>query len=312
MVELMRVDEIRRLDAELEARGAAQHTDAILKPGVVSPGGVAVSGHDGFLFIGDGANRWERQYLGELTIVPSWTEAWRALFVRRQAEAAARGVSLWNFIIPEKQVIYPEKRWGETVPAADRRPLKQLMAGLDGAAAQIAYPEEALLAAKTSAPAYFRRNSHWTASGCCAAVEMLLSAMEVRVAIGDVAFAVERNHAPHDLSVHFFSTPPAEEFVLLAAAGEVTDHNRQLELTGRHQGSSYVVRNPAAPDGRKVIVFGDSYGLDMGFTAALSAVFAQVVFVWSKAVLWDLVGRHASQLVLWQSAERYLATMPEA
>ena len=315
MAELMRLDEIRRLDVELEARGALLHADSLLKPGVVSPGGVAVSGHDGYLFIGDGANRWERQYLGELTIAPSWTEAWRALFARRQTEAAARGVSLWNFVIPEKQVVYPEKRWGETLPNGDKRPLKQLMAGLDGTA-RLVYPDAALLAAKAPAPVYFRRNSHWTMSGCCAAMEMLFLAMAVRLGAGggfaDVAFAVERHHAQHDLSVHFFATPPTEEFISLTTAGEVTDNNRRFELTGRHTGSSYVVRNSTASDGRKVIVFGDSYGLDMGVTAALSAVFAEVVFVWSKAVVWDLVARYAAQLVLWESAERYLATVPEA
>ncbi len=300
MAELMRLDEIRRLDRDLEAR-AASHPDQVLKAGVTSPGLVAVAGRDGFLFIGDGANRWERQYLGEFTIPPSWTEGGRSLLERRQAEAAARGVPLWNFVIPEKQVIYPEQRWGESPPDGDKRPLKHLFAALDRTA-RLVYPDAALLEAKALAPAYFRRNSHWTASGCCAAVGALVSAMEARLGAGmtfeDVSFAVARNQTHHDLGVHFFATPPTEDFVLLTPAGEVTDDNRMFELTGRHTGSRYVVHNPAAADSRTVILFGDSYGLDMGVTAALSAVFAKVAFVWSKAMEWDLVSQHGAELVV--------------
>src|SRR5439155_26797726 len=75
--------EVRRLDAELDLR--ATESPWRLKPGVVSANGVAVAGFDGYLFIGDGANRWERQYRGELTVPPEWLAGWRELLARRQA-----------------------------------------------------------------------------------------------------------------------------------------------------------------------------------------------------------------------------------
>ena len=63
---------------------------------------------------------------------------------------------------------------------------------------------------------------------------------------------------------------------------------------------------------RRLIVFGDSYSYDVGFTYALVEMFAEVVFVWSKTIDWSLVQTHGSQVVVWESAERFLATLPEA
>jgi hypothetical protein len=98
----------------------------------------------------------------------------------------------------------------------------------------------------------------------------------------------------------------------IVAAGEVSDDNRLLERTGRHTGSTYTVSNPNAPDGRSVLVFGDSYAFDKGLTGALSAVFASVTFVWSAPVLWDLVDARKPDLVIWECVERFLNKNPGA
>jgi hypothetical protein len=37
-----------------------------------------------------------------------------------------------------------------------------------------------------------------------------------------------------------------------------------------------------------------------------------VVFFWSKDVVWDLVDQHRSEVVIWQDAERFLATLPSS
>ncbi|HEY3948927.1 alginate O-acetyltransferase AlgX-related protein [Phenylobacterium sp.] len=310
MPEPMRLDEIRRLDAELEAQTGPGHPASGLAPGVASRGNVAVAGHDGFLFISNGANRWERQFLGELRIEPEWAPNWRALFEERQAQAAARGVMLWNLIVPEKQVIYPDKRWGPGGPTGERRPMMALAAHL-GPEARLVYPVAELKAVRGLAPAYFRHNSHWTSSGCCVAAATLLQRMGVALDIASLTFPVERMTGRQDLSVHFFEPPPHETYARVVPAGEVVDANRSFETTGRNTGETYTVVNPRAQDPRAVLLFGDSYAFDTGLAAALSVVFAKVVFVWSKPVLWDLVEEKACDIVIWECAERFLAGVPE-
>ncbi|MBS0362628.1 MAG: hypothetical protein JSR98_14725 [Proteobacteria bacterium] len=311
MPELLRLDEIRRLDAELEAATGPGHPASALRPETTSPGGVAVAGHDGFLFISNGANRWERQFLGELKIRPEWGPNWRQLFDDRQAAAAARGIQLWNLIAPEKQAIYPDKRWEAAGAVGDGRPV-MVMATFLGPQARLVYPAAELKVVRGLAPAYFRHNSHWTSSGCCVAAITLLQRMGVAVDVGKLAFPVERITRRQDLTVHFFDPPPEETYIRLAPAGEVVDANHNFETTGRNTGETYTVLNPDAPDGRSVLLFGDSYAFDAGLASALSVVFAKVVFVWSKPVLWDLVDEKAPDIVIWECAERFLGGVPES
>lgn len=304
-------EEIRRRDLELDARTGVGHPASCLKIGTLSANAVVVAGADGYLFISNGANRWERQYLGELTVDPSWLAAWNALLTRRQAEASIRGVGLWNFVAPEKQVVYPEKRWPDQPQNGAGRPLKLLLKQLDHSA-RVVYPEAELQALKAVAPAYHRHNSHWTASGCAAAVGCLLNAIGCEGDFAAARLAVEVRHLQHDLPVHLFEQAPTDEFLLPAPNGEVVANNQRFELTGRYGGSSYTVRNEAAPDRRKLVLFGDSYAFDLGLTAMLSAAFVEVVFVWSKDVLWDIVSQHRPDIVVWESAERFMVTVPAA
>jgi hypothetical protein len=213
-------------------------------------------------------------------------------------------------VAPEKQVLYPEMR-GAQVSDGTRRPMRQLLAAVEPGA-QLYYPEPEMRAAKAAAPVYSRHNSHWTGSGCWAATEGLLQRMLAGPGAGDPQLAIVRGAVQHDLSVHFFDPPPFEDSAQLVPAGEVYFDNKGLERTGRNEGASYGVRNPSAAHSSRVIVFGDSYACACGLTAALTAIFSEVVFMWSKSVIWELVDRHQSQVVIWESAERFLATLPQA
>lgn len=310
-VEYLRLADVHRLEALFDAAAGPGHPASALKPGVASPGSVTVVGADGYFFISNGANHWERQYLGELTVAPSWLAAWNELLAKRQAQAAAHGVVLVNTVAPEKQALYPEARWPSPLPDAERRPLKLLLAQLDPAA-RLIYPQAEMLAAKALAPVYHRHNSHWTVSGCVAATDLLLETLAAPARLADLPIAVERCHAQQDLSAHLFATPPREDFLAAVPPGEKVDDNRLIELTGRNTDASYRLRNPAAPDSRKVIVFGDSYAYDAGLTALLSAVFVDVLFLWSKAIQWELVAAQRPDVVIWESAERFMATVPTA
>jgi hypothetical protein len=67
-----------------------------------------------------------------------------------------------------------------------------------------------------------------------------------------------------------------------------------------------------APHPGKVLVFGDSFACDAGFSPALSAAFRTVTFVWSKDVQWEMVAAERPDVVLCESAERFIITAPSA
>lgn len=310
-VETLSLDEIHRIDAEHDRLAGPGHPASLLKPEITSPSLVAITGHEGFLFIANGSNRWERQYRGELGVHQSWWTDWRNVFAARQAQARARGVQLWNLVAPEKQVLLPEKRWLASEDKRDGRPLRLLQAALTPEA-RLLYPEAALRAAQATAPVFFRHDSHWTVSGCCAAAELALETMGAKARLRDVGLAVRRRRGFHDLTEHFFDPPPEEDMLVLAPSGQVVEDNRLLERTGQHVGNFYVIDNPKAPDPRRLVLFGDSYAYNMGLAYALSAVFGRVVFLWSKSVDWAVVDEQRADLVLWECAERFITTLAQS
>jgi len=301
--------EVRAMDRDLDA-AALHHPASRLPPGQASANGAAVAGVDGYLFIADGGNRWETQYTGPEPPV-SWTTTWAEVLATRQAEAEARGVPLWNLVIPEKQVVYPEKRWPQGAPDGGRRPLRRL-AALAGPDARLLYGEAALLACKAEAPASLRHDSHWTASGCLAVVRQLLAAAGPEVDVERAVFTVERAREPLDLAAHFLDPNPPQDRLRLAAPHPRAWDNRHYERTGQHTGSRYRLANPEAPDPRRVALFGDSYSFAEGLAGALSALFAEVTCVWSKSVLWDVVDERRAELAFWESAERFLVSLPQS
>lgn len=301
--------EILALDRDLDA-AALDHPASRLPPGRVSANGAAVAGVDGYLFIGDGGNRWETQYTGPPP-PDSWKTTWARVLAARQAEAAARGIPLLNLVIPEKQVVYPETRWPARAPDGGARPLRRL-AALAGAEARLLYGEAALVACKAEGPACLRHDSHWTASGCLAVVRQLLSAAAPEVDVERAVFTVARTREPLDLAAHFLQPNPPQDRLRLAVPQPRAWENRHYERTGQHTGSQYRLANPEAADPRRVVLFGDSYSYAEGLAGALAAVFAEVTCVWSKSVLWEVVDERRADLVVWESAERFLVSLPQS
>jgi len=305
------LDEIRAADVRYDAMAASGHPVSALRPGVQSLNRTAIVGIDGYLFIGKGSNDWERQYLGEFALDPSWFAAWRRVYAARQAEAARRGITLWNFVAPEKQVIYADKRWPAGGVSGAKRPFVQLLAEM-GPEARIVYPEAELTAARQISPAFVRHNSHWTSSGCCAAAGALMRALEPAADWKTLRFAHRQIRGAQDLTSHFFQPPPEEDAGWLALNGEIVFDNQVFQKTGRLSGSRYATRNAAAPDPRSLLVFGDSFSYDAGLAGFLSTVFRAVTFIWSKDVLWNEVDEYAPDIVIAESAERFFSTLAKS
>lgn len=301
--------EIFAEDLALDAESAG-HVVSRLRPGVVSPNKVTITGQDGRLFVADGASRWEQQFRGDLKIPDAWFESWTRVLGARATIAAALGVTLWNLVIPEKQAVLPEMRWPAGDVSGAERPLMQLTPRL-GPEVNLLYAADALIARKHDLAVFFRHNSHWTATGCCLAMEALAERLGLQVDWDDIRFSYRVRDVAHDLTVHLFDPAP-EEAVGLLEAREAPFFASAGPEPGRNTGASFGLRNPDAPDPRRVMIFGDSYAHDMGVAFALGELFAEVIMVWSKSIDWAQVQAREAQVVVWESAERFLATVAES
>jgi len=298
--------EIIRFDREMDA--ASRRSGMRLKPGISSPDGVVVTGVDGYLYIGDGANHWERQFLGKLRPRRSWADEWLLLLERRRVEAERRNVRLLNVVVPEKQVVLPEYRWQTGLPSPRARPIEILLNKLRSPA-DLLYLGEALIAAKKEAPVFSRLDSHWTPSGCCVAALRIAQELGAEIATSELLFGYHPASTIHDLPRHMFDDIERTD------AGRIVPikgYASREDSTKPNTGRRCTIVNPEAPDARRVIIFGDSFSYWAGLAPALSRLFTHIAFIWSKDVLWDDVLAERADVVMWEHAERFLITVPDS
>lgn len=304
----LRLADIRLIETEYDRLAGPGHPASSLLPGVNSVAGVAVVGLDGHLFIANGANGWERQFLEGIVDEDEWVSSWRAVYAARQSRAAQLGVPLVNIIVPEKHALFAASRWvdADAGGAGARRPVNALLRALSPQD-RVLYPEQRMRDA--GGIAFLRHDSHWSASGCCSATQSVLDELSVEVDLETTPLLIRQVNTPRDLCRHFFPDPPPEMALELAPHGVVALDTSRPEGPHRNTGAFYAIVNNDAPDPRTVMVFGDSYSYLGGFCFALSAVFHAVIFIWSKDVDWDAVTANSPDIVICESAERFLLTV---
>jgi hypothetical protein len=170
----------------------------------------------------------------------------------------------------------------------------------------LVYPAERLHAESWRAEIAFRGNSHWCASGAWFGFCELMQAVwpEREFAFEHVPLA--RSWWRHDLLLKFIEETVHESVIAIPRRARVVYDNRLMATTGRHVGNHYVLQNEAAPIQEAVVIFGDSYSFDVGFSDLMAAFFGQVHFVWNTLIDFQYCKSVNARLVLVQSAERYL------
>jgi hypothetical protein len=283
------------------------------QPGTWSGDGVAVVGHDGWVFIGGGSNANLAQFTGEATLPDSWLDGWRELVAERAADAASLGVELVYLVVPDKIAIH-EEQFPTELERRGPRPVERL---LGEAGLPILYPLDALRDSRASADVCLRTDSHMTVAG-----NHLLHG-EVLRALGAGHAAIERpaigleTLGSGDLGTRF---EPAivEVFRVpgdMGSAELAEDNWPEVRAAGGHVGTRRVYRNATAPDPRTLVVFGDSYGfgdpVNPGLSWFLAQSFASVHFVWVPCG-WDpgYVRAAGGELVVSQTAERFVGRVP--
>lgn len=287
-----------------------------LPPGTRSDDGVAIVGHDGWLFLCGGTNANLGQYVGEVEMEPGWLEEWQQVIRHREAESAALGISAALLVVPDKLAVY-EEHYPEPLARVGPRPIERLlsMPGLP-----IAYPlDELRAAAATGEEIYLRTDTHLTFRGNELLASSVLTALGVESGPDLSQLALRSYPIAGDLGVKF--EPQIVSIVSepgsLHQARISEDNREEIEAVEGHIGTRRVFRNDRATDPRLAVVFGDSFGFAAAYYQGLSwflaQVFREVHFVWVPFG-WDAeyLRRVGAEAVLIQGAERFVARVPHA
>jgi hypothetical protein len=249
-------------------------------------------------------------------MAPDWMAGWGKLVADRTEFAAATGRSLCCLVVPDKLAVYSDL-FPQDLEMDELRPVERL---LQEGSLPLLYPRDALSEARAQHETYMTTDSHLTVFGNRLLARATIAALGAPAALLDgVAEATQRQLASGDLGQHF--APPVvevgEQLLERSAASIVFDNWPEVSAGGGHIGTLRVFRNDDAPDERTAVVFGDSYAFGddayQGLSWFLAQVFREVHFVWVPFG-WDpdYLDRVGAQLVVCQTAERFIARLPRA
>ena len=282
--------------------------------------GVAV-GRDGWLYWVGRAGEVEAFY-GDTALSRRILQRWARLIDRRARRLDGLGIRHVHAVVPDKLAVYPDTL-GRAFPGLDDPPGRRLArlvaeAG-DAPMIDLLAP---LRAARVEEPVYLRTDTHWTYRGYLTAYRALCHALDAPVAEHVFAGTNLRERFTFDLGEKL--QPPVDEdyvaydFPRLAervdanALVRLRESGRAVRPRGLFVGSRVVMRNAAAPDRRRVVIFGDSYIYSPGarLTAMLAETFGEVHAIWSANLDWAYIEVIRPDIVIFEIAERFLRQVP--
>lgn len=268
-----------------------------LEYGEVSPDGSAIIGEDGFIFIKGGSNDWDSQIAGNAIISDDDFTRSRENLAEFKRHCGNRGISAGVIVIPEKDVIYPELSPNCKGVTLDKRSVNIFLNDFG----DIGYPLSEMVNLKEHVRVYHKRDSHFNAfGGFVVANECLRLIGYDELSYDEVPFI--HSDFQDDLAVKWerFDTKrrtvrPSYKESVLANGNPVNGLHLRLD--------SHVIKNK-----KKIIIYGDSYSWnpDAGLCRYMTYKFETVHFIWSRRVDWDLLDAINPDVVIMESAERFL------
>ncbi|SDN14250.1 SGNH hydrolase-like domain-containing protein, acetyltransferase AlgX [Methylobacterium phyllostachyos] len=282
--------------------------------------GVAV-GNDGWLYWVGRTNEVEAFY-GDTALSRRILKRWARLIAKRARRLDALGIHHVHAVVPDKLAVYPDML-GRAFPGLDEPPcqrLAQCVAEVSDAPMIDLLPP--LRAARSDEPVYLRTDTHWTYRGYLAAYRTLCEALHAPVA--EHVFTGtqlrerftfdlgEKLHPPVDEEYVAYDFPRGAERIDVNALVRLRESRRAVRPRGLFVGSRVVMRNAAAADPRRVVIFGDSYIYSPGarLTAMLSETFGEVHAIWSANLDWSYIEAIRPDIFIFEIAERFLRKVP--
>ena len=247
---------------------------------------------------------------------------WARLIARRTRRLDTLGIRHVHTVVPDKLAVYPDLL-GRPFPGLDDPPAARLarLVGQDSGAPMVDLLGP-LRAARSQEPVYLRTDTHWTHHGYLAAYRALCAALDAPAAAHVFAGSGAQARFTFDLGEKL--TPPVEEAYVAYdfprraerteanALVRVRESGQAVRPRGLFVGSRVVLKNPHAPDPRRVVLFGDSYIYSPGarLTAMLAETFAEVHAIWSANLDWSYIEAVKPDVLIFEIAERFLRQVP--
>jgi alginate O-acetyltransferase complex protein AlgJ len=278
-----------------------------LSPGTETKTKNAVMGLNGYTFVFEGSNSWEKQLLQNDFFPADFYHKWVSLIHSRHNQAGQLGIKLVQIVVPDKQAIIPHLRWKNIPETISQRPILKLLAhlGQDGL-----YPIQPLLEQARNGCLYPRHECHWNALACWLYFKPLMektwpdhkfSHKELTVSVtsesGVLLNSFWDNKVPH--------TQEKTRFIPIGK--KVYTNNIFPKELLNHCETWF---NPDAKIKQKLLIFGGSsvygYALPM-----LTSFIENVTFYWGGDISWNVVKILQPDVVLWQLVERFLNKVPK-
>jgi|GEM_PF-1187808 hypothetical protein len=282
-------------------------------------------GKDGWLFLTGGTNEALRYYTDPDYFTDAHAQKWVDLLIARRERLAGRGIRYLHIAAPDKISVYPEMFDGD-LPGFSRHPIRLLQAGLDarGQSDVLINPFDAFSASAQKETLYLKTDTHWS---YYAGVMVLAMVTERLGQPRNPDLSQRMKHVYHhtwDLGAKV--TPPApEEYFWIKTAPTVErfyandlavnfEKNAKQGKPVLHGSVNVAFRNsdPAAIQ-QTVVIFGDSFMdfQDSNTTVIFAENFREVHFIWSPRIDYSYVERVGAGVVITETAERFMISIPK-
>lgn len=287
--------------------------------GIVSSDGQCVIGAEGHVFLVGGSNNVEALYEtdGDIEKTQQAQKQWYALLVHREFMLKKLACRYVQIIIPEKTTALAHLFPGRlTTPSVMLRALEQAVT-VDSTLSASYMSIVDLFRDSRASDFYKRTDTHLQPLGVFTIFKSFCKKYinyDFDIPSFDRLLVMGS-----DMGYRFFGSSVVElvwecEVPNICLSRQLIE---QVEAApGKHIGQRSVWRNPDAPLRQKIIAFGNSFFgscFDQGCLGWwFSNFFAEFHLIWSPAVDYDYVAIHKPDLVICQTAERFMTIVPDS
>lgn len=298
----------------LDAVAATSYTESvIIERGTVSQDSEVTIGRDGFLFLLGGSNAVLQQYDRPFDAILA--ARWIELIRKREDYCTSRGIKFCQMIVPEKQSVIPE-----FYPIPLEAPTK-LFAAIElelYAEPFFANCQQTLrdLFVLGGLHPYRKIDSHLSYFGAESLIRRLMHTVEIQPEI--FAQTLVEEWQTGDLGGKFFQGN-MKECVLMPTEDWEFSHEAPTLIHAHapdvgHTGTVLDWQAHKAVSNQTVLIFGNSMfergGNPLTLSWWLSRIFARTRFVWSSSLEEEHVDDLSPDLIICQTVERFLPTLP--
>ena len=281
-----------------------------LDPGSTSADGVAIVGHEGFIFLLGGSNHYYEAYSQDKHSAGKEAKGWQSYLANVQAQCERRNIKFLFAVAPNKATVLPEL-YPRNISAGITPRMACLLSNLEVPAVM---PVESFRNFQDRRSIFRRNDSHFGDAGNHLMAHLVLEGFGFPTRpYHEGIFEVAKIKHAGDLGGRF--DPKMTETlsrILHPKQDRLLIHTEVPQIGFR--GTTVITENPEAPIDKTLVAFGNSFLEKIpgwGMSPILARYFKRFVFSWAAEVDFSLVEQHEADAVLFQTCERFLGEVPE-